>query len=69
MMGLEPTTPRATTWCSDQLSYIHHKSQAFTTFKFKKPTAENQQFKFFSAPWRIRTSDQRLRRPLLYPLS
>jgi hypothetical protein len=26
MRGLEPPTPRITTWCSSQLSYIHRKT-------------------------------------------
>ena len=47
--GLEPATPRTTTWCANRLRHAPHM--------------------FSGTPGRIRTSGQRLRRPLLCPLS
>jgi hypothetical protein len=52
MMGLEPTTPRATIWCSSQLSYTHHICVVR---------------KINGVPGGIRTPDLRIRSPLLYP--
>ena len=51
-MGLEPTTPRATIWCSSHLSYTHHKPIYLY---------------LYGVPGGIRTPGLRIRSPLLYP--
>ena len=39
MMGLEPTTSRATIWRSSQLNYIHHKYKNVARLKGLEPLA------------------------------
>ena len=36
-IGLEPTTPRATTWYSNQLSYTHHMQEKMVRLEGLEP--------------------------------
>ncbi len=45
VMGLEPTTPRTTIWCSNQLSYTHHKKLSLVGAKGFEPSTPWSQTK------------------------
>jgi hypothetical protein len=76
--GFEPATPGITIRCSNQLSYIHHKSCETSTVRFvrsrpsRAPVTRLRAGRIFivrvGAPGRNRTCNHRLRRPVLYPV-
>jgi hypothetical protein len=70
--GFEPATPGITIRCSNQLSYIHHRSHSKTprvASWLPLPDRPIERYcNSFGAPGRNRTCNRRLRRPVLYPV-
>ena len=67
IVGLEPTTSRATIWRSTTELYPPHSSGSTPDIQDKQHITPAPPDLKLSAPGGIRTPDPRLRRPLLYP--